>query len=110
MAKEYPLRRPQNMFRIYAGRADIRNHFIPDRHEILNESATFILELCDGEHSIIQIWQKLQEEFEIDDPEKTLFAIVRMIRYLQQTYILYPCTIPKEQHLDPADPSIRWRP
>lgn len=99
---EYPLRRPENSYRVCAGRADIRNHFIPDRHEQLNESATFILELCDGRHSTLDIWRRTLEEFDVDDSDEALCSTVRLIRYLQRTYVLYPCTVKDEQSSDPA--------
>jgi hypothetical protein len=93
LAREYPLRRPQNSFRIVNDVCDIRNHFIPDRHEQLNSSATFILSLCDGEHSIIDIWMRLIEKFETDDPGEALTSTVRLIRYLQRYFVLYSATI-----------------
>jgi hypothetical protein len=98
---EYPLRRPENSYRIFGGRADIRNHFIPDLHEQLNRSATFILEHCDGEHSIIDIWRRMAESFEIDDTNTALCEVVRLIRYMQCTHVLYSCTRKDEQQLDP---------
>jgi len=97
---EYPLRRPENSYRIFDGIADIRNYFIPDLHEQLNETATFILEHCDGEHSIISIWRALIEEFDVDDANAALCSIVRLIRYLQRTFVLFPCTIKNEQNFD----------
>jgi hypothetical protein len=97
LAREYPLRRPQNSFRVINGLADIRNHFIPDRHEQLNGSATFILNLCDGEHSIVDIWHKLIDQFHTDDRDAALSSIVRLVRYLQRYFVLYGCTIKDEQ-------------
>ena len=104
LADEYPLRRPQNSFRVVQGRADIRNHFIPDRHEQLNETATTILELCDGTHSILDIWRLILEEFDVADEDEALCSTVRLIRYLQRTYVLFPCTVKGEQWFDPAVP------
>jgi len=101
LGSEYPLRRPENSYRIVDGRADIRNHFIPDLHEQLNPSATFILDHCDGAHSIIGIWRTMGETFEISDMDAALCEVVRLIRYLQCTRVLYSCTRCDEQHLDP---------
>ncbi len=100
LAREYPLRRPQNSFRIVNGLADIRNHFIPDRHEQLNQSATFVLNLCDGEHSIIDIWTALLGEFEPADPDEALTSIVRLIRYLQRYFVLYGSTVRDAQAIE----------
>jgi hypothetical protein len=102
LESEYPLRRPENSYRICDGIADVRNYFIPDRHEQLNKSATFILEHCDGEHSIIGIWQALIEEFDVDDTDAALCAVVRLIRYLQGTFVIYLCTVKNEQAYDPG--------
>jgi len=102
LESEYPLRRPENSFRIFDGRADIRNHFIPDRHEQLNETATFILECCNGEHSVMDIWRRLLGEFEVEDADEALCSTVRLIRYLQRVYVLYPCTVRHEQARDPS--------
>ncbi|MBW1697993.1 MAG: PqqD family protein [Deltaproteobacteria bacterium] len=101
---EYPLRRPENTYRMYDGRIDIRNHFLPDRHEQLNETGSFILELCDGQHSMIEIWREVCEAFEVPDESAALGDVVRMIRYLQRFYVVYGSTIAGEQHLDVRHP------
>jgi Coenzyme PQQ synthesis protein D (PqqD) len=101
---EYPLRRPENTYRMYDGLIDIRNHFLPDRHEQLNETGSFILKLCDGQYSMIDIWRKVCEAFEVTDDSAALGDVVRMIRYLQRFYVVYGSTVSGEQHLDVRHP------
>ena len=101
---EYPLRRPENTYRMFDDRIDIRNHFLPDRHEQLNETGSFILELCDGKHSLIDIWRKVCETFKGPHESAALGDVVRMIRYLQRFYVVYGSTIAGEQHLDVRHP------
>lgn len=101
---EYPLRRPENTYRMFENRIDIRNHFLPDRHEQLNDTGSFILERCDGAHSLIDIWREVCKEFEVPDESAVLGDVVRMIRYLQRFYVLYGSTVAGEQHLDVRHP------
>lgn len=103
-AKEYPLRRPENNYRIVNGRVDIRNHFLPDRHEQFNETATLILKLSDGQHSLIDIWKAVLEVFEVQDDVEALHDAVRMVRYLQRFHVVYPSTVFGEQHVDVRHP------
>ena len=103
-AEEFPLRRPENTYRVTAGRLDLRNHFLPDRHERFNESSTLILELCDGNHSLIDIWRAVVKAFEVPDEETALHDTVRMVRYFQRFHIVYPSTVSGEQHVDVRHP------
>jgi hypothetical protein len=83
---------------------DVRSHFLPDRHEQLNETATIILELCDGQHSLIDIWRVVMNVFQTPTPEVALHDCVRTIRYFQRFYLVYTSTVPGEQHIDVRHP------
>ena len=103
-ANEYPLRRPENSYRIINGCVDVRNHFLPDRHEQFNETATLILKLCDGQHSLVDIWKAVVEVFEVPDEVEALHDAVRMVRYLQRFHVVYPSTVVGEQYVDVRHP------
>lgn len=103
-ANEFPLRRPENSYRVCAGRLDVLNHFLPDRHEQFNETATLILELCNGRHSLIDIWRSVLDAFKVPDESSALHDTVRMVRYFQRFHIVYPSTIDGEQHVDVRHP------
>jgi Coenzyme PQQ synthesis protein D (PqqD) len=97
---EFPFRRPENGYRVWQGKVDIRNSFILERYEQLTETGGFILMLCDGNHSIADIWRHLTENFQVSHPNQALLETVRMVRYFQRFWIVYPCTREGEQTLD----------
>lgn len=100
----YPLRRPENGIRIHNGEADVLNHFFPERAERLNATATFVLERCDGRHSLIDIWSAVVAHFDVPDEPTALRDVVSIVRYFARCQLVYPSMVKDEQRIDVRHP------
>lgn len=89
---EFPIRHPINQFVIRDSAVCIRNEFL-SRVEHLNATASQIFLLCDGNHSIADIWRCMQRYFAYDDPQRGLSDILKTVRIMQRQGLVKKRTI-----------------
>ena len=92
---EFPVRYPMNRFVIRGAVVCIRNEFL-SRVEHLNATASQVFLLCDGRHSIGDIWRSMQKHFAHEDPQRILSDIMRTVRVMQRQGLIKQRTVQEE--------------